>query len=189
VTGGRPAVLLDRDGTIIVEHDYLSDPARVELETGAAEGLRRLSGAGWMLVVLTNQSGIARGYFDRAAAERVNGRVAELLAAHGVAIAGWYICPHGPDDGCDCRKPLPGLALRAAEDLGIDLGRSWMIGDKKSDVLLADAVGATGLLVETGHAGSALAWARETKRTILPDLRAAAETILAAAAGDARRTA
>jgi D-glycero-D-manno-heptose 1,7-bisphosphate phosphatase len=148
---GRPAVLLDRDGTIIVERSYLSDPAQVLLEEGAAEGLRRLAKAGWLLVVLTNQSGIGRGYFDRAAAEEVNARVAALLAVEGVPIAGWYLCPHGPDEACNCRKPRPGLARQAADELGLDLTRSWMIGDKRSDVELARRIGARPILVTTGH--------------------------------------
>ncbi|WP_019832298.1 D-glycero-alpha-D-manno-heptose-1,7-bisphosphate 7-phosphatase [Sphingomonas sp. PR090111-T3T-6A] len=148
---GRPAVLLDRDGTIIVERDYLSDPALVELETGAVEGLRALAEAGFVLAVLTNQSGIGRGYFDLMAAKAVNARVAELLAAEGIVIAGWYLCPHAPDEECDCRKPRPGMARQAAEELGLDLARSWVIGDKSSDVGLADAVGARSILVTTGH--------------------------------------
>lgn len=148
---GRPAVLLDRDGTIIVERDYLSDPALVELETGAAEGLRALAEAGWVLAVLTNQSGIGRGYFDRSAAEAVNARVAELLVDEGVSIAGWYLCPHAPAEDCDCRKPCPGMARQAAAELGLDLARSWVIGDKSSDVGLADAIRARAILVTTGH--------------------------------------
>jgi len=116
-------VFLDRDGTIIVEREYLSDPGLVALEHGAVAGLSRLSAAGFVLVVLTNQSGIARGYFDLAAAERVNARVAELLAEAGVPIAGWYICPHADCDGCDCRKPAPGLALTAQRALGTSRAR------------------------------------------------------------------
>jgi len=183
VSGGRPAILLDRDGTIIVERDYLSDPAKVELEAGAIEGLQLLSQAGWPLVVLTNQSGIARGYFDRDAADAVNARVAALLAERGVAIEGWYLCPHGPGEGCDCRKPMPGMALQAAAELDLNLGRSWMIGDKKSDVLLADAVSATGLLVLTGHAEADAIWARSSGRIVAMDLREAAERIFLACAG------
>lgn len=148
----RGAILLDRDGTLIVERDYLSDPTLVELEIGAVDGLRKLSEAGWPLVVLTNQSGIGRGYFDRNAADAVNAAVQEKLRLSGIIIAGWYVCPHGPEEGCTCRKPLPGLALEAAEMLEIDLNASWMIGDKLSDVALAQAIGGRGILVRTGHA-------------------------------------
>lgn len=148
----RGAILLDRDGTLIVERHYLSDPALVELETGAIDGLHKLSEAGWPLVVLTNQSGIGRGYFDRSVVDAVNTAVHEKLSLNGIFIAGWYVCPHGPEDGCTCRKPLPGLALEAAEMLEIDLDASWMIGDKLSDVGLAQAIGARGILVQTGQA-------------------------------------
>ncbi len=176
---GRPAVLLDRDGTIIVERDYLSDPALVVLEEGAADGLRRLADAGWPLVVLTNQSGIARGYFDRAAADAVNARTGALLAEAGVTIAGWFVCPHGPDEDCACRKPRPGLAAAAAAALDLDLARSWMIGDKPSDIGLAEAVGARGILVRTGHAAAAVAWAEGAGVRIAATLAEAADHILA----------
>lgn len=174
----RAAVFLDRDGTIIVERDYLRDPAAVELEPAAVEGLRRLSAAGLRLVVLTNQSGIARGYFDAAAADAVNRRVADLLVDQGVAIAGWYICPHGPLDDCDCRKPRPQLARRAAADLDIALAGSWVIGDKRSDVELADAIGASGILVTTGHGGDHVAWAKAHERAVVRDLIEASALVL-----------
>lgn len=176
---GLPAVLLDRDGTIIVERDYLSDPALIELEAGAVEGLRALAQAGWTLVVLTNQSGIGRGYFDLAAAEAVNARVAELLAVEGVSIAGWYLCPHAPGDGCDCRKPRPGMAKQAAEDLGLDLARSWVIGDKRSDVGLADAISARAILVTTGHGQKDEAMMRARGVPVCATLAEAAGVILA----------
>jgi histidinol-phosphate phosphatase family protein len=182
VSGGRPAILLDRDGTIIVERGYLDDPALVELEVGAAQGLRRLAEQVWPLAVVTNQSGIARGYFDRATTEAVNARVAQLLVAEGVRIEGWYVCPHGPGDGCDCRKPRPGLALQAARELGFDLGHSWMVGDKLSDIALAGAVGARGMLVLTGYAGEKeKRAAQEAGAAIAADLREAAAQILAMA--------
>ena len=149
---GRPAILLDRDGTIIVERNYLADPALVELEANAAHGLRRLADEGWPLVVLTNQSGVGRGLFDHAAVDAVNARAADLLAAEGVAIAGWYVCPHRPDEGCACRKPGPLLALQAAADLGLDLSRSWIVGDKLSDAAMAPGIGARGALMLSRHA-------------------------------------
>lgn len=176
----RPAILLDRDGTIIVEREYLADPTLAELEEGAARGLRKLADAGWPFVVLTNQSGIARGYFDHAAADAVNARVADLLAAEGVSIAGWFICPHGPDDKCACRKPAPGMALEAADLLGLDLRRSWMIGDKRSDVELATHIGAEGILVMTGHSAAEVDWARSHGIVTAATLEDAADHILAA---------
>lgn len=176
---GKPVVFLDRDGTIIVERNYLSDPALVELETGAVEGMRRLADAGWTLVVLTNQSGIARGYFDVAAAERVNVRVDAMLAECGVPVAGWYLCPHEAGDGCDCRKPAPGMAFQAAEELGLALTGSWVIGDKMSDAGLAAAVGGHGVLVLTGHGTDDVDAARAAGVPVVANLAEAADHILA----------
>jgi len=173
-------VFLDRDGTIIVEREYLSDPALVALEHGAVAGLSRLNAAGIVLVVLTNQSGIARGYFDLAAAERVNARVAELLAEAGVPIAGWYICPHADADGCNCRKPAPGLALAAQRALGLDIDGAWIIGDKMSDAGMADAFGGRGILVTTGHGAGSAGAARAAGVPVVADLDAAADIILGA---------
>jgi len=151
VTAPRPAVFLDRDGTIIADKHYLCDPAGVELLPGAAEGLHRMSALGLPLVVVSNQSGVGRGYYDAQSVERVNTRLAELLLAHGVVLAGSYYCPHAPQQVCDCRKPAPGLALMAAHDLCLDLGTSYVVGDKPCDVELGLAVGATALLVYGGN--------------------------------------
>lgn len=152
----RPAVFLDRDGTLIVEKHYLHDPAGVELLPGAAEGLRRMAGLGLRLVLVSNQSGVGRGYFGRDAVERVHGRLIELLAAQGVRLDALYICPHAPaKDGagepCGCRKPLPGLILRASSDLGLDPAQSFVIGDKPCDVDMGLVVNATTFLVTTGY--------------------------------------
>jgi D-glycero-D-manno-heptose 1,7-bisphosphate phosphatase len=147
---GKRYVLLDRDGTIIVDKHYLSDPAGVELLPGAAEGLRRMQSLGFGLAVLSNQSGIGRGYFDHGSVEACNRRLAELLAEHGVTVDGFYYCPHGPEEGCSCRKPGPGLMERAARELEFDPGRSWMIGDKCADMGLGRATGAGTILVLTG---------------------------------------
>jgi len=176
VTSG--VVFLDRDGTIIVEREYLSDPALVTLEEGAIAGLSRLIAAGRVLVVLTNQSGIARGYFDLAAAERVNARVADVLAEAGVPIAGWFICPHADADGCDCRKPEPGLAWAAQSALGLDIAAAWIIGDKMSDAGMAAAFGGQGILVTTGHGGASAAAAHAAGVPVVADLNAAADIIL-----------
>ncbi|WP_375381762.1 D-glycero-alpha-D-manno-heptose-1,7-bisphosphate 7-phosphatase [uncultured Sphingomonas sp.] len=180
VSGGT--IFLDRDGTIIVERDYIHNPADVALEIGAAAGLRALTAAGFRLVVLTNQSGVARGYFDLAAVWAVNRRVADLLDEAEVTIAGWYVCPHGPSDGCACRKPRPGLAYHAAIDGGLALAGSWVVGDKRSDVELADAIGASGILVTTGHGADHVAWAHDLGHPVVSDLVGASDFILAAAA-------
>ena len=153
----RGAALLDRDGTLIVERDYLSDPEGVALLPGAAEGLRRMRGLGLLLVVVTNQSGIGRGYFSETALRLVHERLESLLAAEGVRLDGIYHCPHAPDDGCDCRKPGTGLAQRAARELGLSLARSAVVGDKGTDVALARALGVPAVLVTTGHGERELA--------------------------------
>ena len=147
----RRFVLLDRDGTIIVEKHYLSDPDGVELIDGAAAGLRRLAELGLGLVVVTNQSAIGRGYFDRARLEEIHARLVADLAAEGVRLDGIFFCPHHPDDACDCRKPAPGMALRAAAELGFDPARSFVVGDMEGDLGLGRAIGATTFLVRTGH--------------------------------------
>lgn len=148
---GHRAVFLDRDGTVIKEQNYLHDPDGVELLPGAAEGLRQMQALGLLLVLVTNQSGVGRGYFGRDAVERVHGRLLELLEAQGVDLDAIYLCPHTPDEACSCRKPLPGLILRASTDLGIDPAQSFVIGDKPCDVDLGLVVNATTFLVTTGY--------------------------------------
>ena len=177
MTGARPAIFLDRDGTIIVERGYLADPAGVELAPGAVAGLRRMAALGLPLVVLTNQSGVARGCFTTTEVQQVNRRVDSLFGDEGIAIAGWYVCPHGPEDGCDCRKPLAGLARMAASDHSIDFARSYVIGDKSSDMGVARAVGATGILVETGYGAAAGEAERRLGTMVCADLEAAAAVI------------
>jgi len=139
--------LLDRDGTIIVDKDYLRDPAGVEFAPGAIEGLRLLRDAGFELVLITNQSGIARGYFDEATLTRVHDRLKALLSAEGLRLEAIYFCPHGPNDGCDCRKPAPGMVRRAMRDLGFGPDQAVVIGDSDSDLGAADAAGVRGLRV------------------------------------------
>ncbi|HVK72636.1 MAG TPA: HAD-IIIA family hydrolase [Kofleriaceae bacterium] len=136
----RRALFLDRDGTLIVDVGYPRDPDQVELLPGAAAALRALP-ADIALVIVTNQSGLARGLITPAEAAAVADRVAARFAAEGVRLAGAYVCPHGPDDGCSCRKPAPGLLLQAAHELGLDLAASVMIGDKPSDVAAGRAAG------------------------------------------------
>lgn len=140
-------VLLDRDGTINVDKHYLADPDGLELLPHAARGLRDMQDRGATLAIVTNQSGIGRGYFDRETADAINTRLLEMLAPAQVNIAHVALCPHTPDDGCDCRKPAPGMALEAAEATGLPLDTAWVIGDKASDIGLAKAVGARGILI------------------------------------------
>lgn len=151
--GARPAAFVDRDGTIIHERDYLSEPAGVELLPGAVEGLRALQEAGYVIVVVTNQSGIARGLYDEAAYEAVQRRLIAMLAERGIVVAGSYHCPHHPDfsGACDCRKPAPGLFLRAIREHHLDPARSLFIGDRLRDVEPARELGGRAFLVRTGY--------------------------------------
>jgi D-glycero-D-manno-heptose 1,7-bisphosphate phosphatase len=150
-TRGRRFVMLDRDGTIVVERHYLSDPDQVELTEGAAAGLRRLMGLGLGLVVVTNQSGLGRGYFDRGRLELVHERLRQLLADEGVRLDGIYVCPHTPDDGCACRKPEVALVEQAAREQRFDPRDAFMIGDNRCDLELGRRVGAITILVRTGY--------------------------------------
>jgi D-glycero-D-manno-heptose 1,7-bisphosphate phosphatase len=140
------AVFLDRDGTVIVDLEYLSDPERVRFEPGAVEALRRFHEAGFGLIFVSNQSGIGRGLMTQEQSTAVHNRTLALLAAEGVPILGSYLCPHAPWDRCECRKPSPLLVRRAAGEHGIEFSESWMIGDKKTDVDLGRVVGCRTIL-------------------------------------------
>ena len=143
----RPAVFLDRDGTINVDTGYVGKPEDVMLVTGAARAIARLNAAGIPVVVVTNQSGIGRGLFTEADYRAVERRIGELLAAEGARVDATYHCPHAPDAPCECRKPGTKLFREAASALGIDLARSWYIGDRLRDIEPAAAFGGTGILV------------------------------------------
>jgi D-glycero-D-manno-heptose 1,7-bisphosphate phosphatase len=154
----RPAVFIDRDGTLTEEVGYVNHPSRLRLLPRAAEAIRRLNAAGVPAVVVTNQAGIARGYFSEDVFDAVNDSLRAQLGRAGARLDGLYACLHHPSEGavpyraqCECRKPKPGLLLRAAADLGLDLTRSTMIGDKASDLVPGRAVGAAGVLVLTGY--------------------------------------
>jgi len=176
--GDLAAIFLDRDGTIIVERDYLVDPMKVALLPGAGEALASLVNAGWILVMVTNQSGVGRGYFGLTDVKAVNQRVQDLLAAYGVGFEAIYICPHTPGSGCACRKPAPGMLLSAASDHDIDLSRSFLIGDKLSDLEAAANAGSTGILVTTGHGMASAEAARSRGWTVVASLADAAATLL-----------
>ena len=172
----HPAAFLDRDGTIIAERDYIRDPNDVLVLDSAAAGLRALRDAGYLLIVVTNQSGIARGLMTPAQYEAVHAHMLELLRIDGIELDGVYYCPHHPDytGPCACRKPATGMYEQAARELDIDLSRSLFIGDKRSDVEPAQTLGGTGILVRTGHGA--------TQESALPAGVAVADDLAAAAA-------
>ena len=152
------AVFLDRDGTLIEEVGYLDRPERVQLYPWTVDAIRALNRAGLRTVMVTNQSGIARGFFTEDVVKRVHGRIADLLAAGGAHLDAYYYCPHHPDGkvpeyarACECRKPGRALVDRAVAEFGIDPAASYAVGDRWFDVSLARTVGATGILVRTGY--------------------------------------
>lgn len=152
---GRRAIFIDRDGTLIEERGDLGNPDGVELLPGAAHAVRRLQDVGLLTVLVTNQSGIAKGLFSFEDFEAVQERLIELLGEGGVRLDQVYMCPHHPDvtGPCDCRKPGPGMYRRAADELSIDLARSFYVGDRWRDVAVTEEVGGTFFLVRTGAAG------------------------------------
>jgi D-glycero-D-manno-heptose 1,7-bisphosphate phosphatase len=175
----KPLVLLDRDGTLIEERDYLSDPAGVKLLPGAARGLKRLKRAGFRLVVVSNQSGVGRGLMTMGQLKRVNRRFLQLLKVKKVALDGVYWCPHRPSARCSCRKPKLGMAKRAAKGLGVPWKGSISVGDRPSDVQLGQKTGGRGILVLTGYGRQ---WSKKWKGRpadyIAKDFRQAAVWIL-----------
>ena len=150
----RRVALIDRDGTIIVDKIYLRDPGGIEFTPGAIEGLRLLRDDGFALVLITNQSGIARGYFDAARLEQIHDRLRSMLAAQGLTLDAIYVCPHGPDEGCDCRKPAPGLVRRAMRELGFGPDEAVLIGDSDADMGAAAAAGVASVRVAGGKSAA-----------------------------------
>ena len=147
----RPAAFLDRDGTLVVERGYLADPAELELLPGVPQALQNLRAGGFSLIVISNQSGVGRGLFPLSRVYEAMARLRRMLRGHGVELDAIYFCPHRPGDDCPCRKPSPGLLIRAAEDQNLDLARSFMVGDKLIDAETGRAAGARGLLVRSGY--------------------------------------
>jgi len=154
----RPAVFLDRDGTINVDKDYLHKIEDFEFIPGAVQAIKSLKNAGYLVIVVSNQSGIARGYFDEATVDRLHEHIQQALKCYGTAIDAFYYCPHHPELGrgqykvaCDCRKGAPGMLLQAAEEHNIDLEKSFMVGDKMADIEAGAKAGCTSILVLTGY--------------------------------------
>jgi D-glycero-D-manno-heptose 1,7-bisphosphate phosphatase len=187
---GRPAVFLDRDGTLVREVDFLVHPDELELLPGAAEAVADLARAGFAVVLVTNQSGVARGYLDEARLAEIHVRLAELLAEHGAHLDLVLYCPHHPDHGgpehrraCDCRKPAPGMTLEAIRRLDLDPAASWTIGDSLRDAQAGLAAGTRAILVRTGkgEAQAPLLADAGLEVAVAADLAEAARTVLAGA--------
>jgi D-glycero-D-manno-heptose 1,7-bisphosphate phosphatase len=190
---GRPAVFLDRDGVLLEDAGILTDPAGIRILPGVPEALARLSRAGLALVVVTNQAAVARGLLTEEALGEIHARMAALLSSRGAPpLDGVYACPHHPEAtlpayraDCACRKPRPGLLIRAAADLGLDLGRSFLVGDRPSDIAAGRAAGCRTVLVETGRHGDPPIRSSEpfdpgvAADHRCPDLAAAADWIVA----------
>lgn len=178
-----PAVFVDRDDTLMVDVAYARSPDQVRLLPGAAEGVRLLSEGGFRIVIVTNQSGLGRGYLTEKNVEAVNARLREELRSRGADFHGIYYCPHRPEDSCSCRKPRPGLILRAAIEMELDLPSSFTIGDREWDVEAGKAAGTRTVLI-----------AKDGRQTngddgadyVAGDLLEAAHFILAAASKDRR---
>jgi D-glycero-D-manno-heptose 1,7-bisphosphate phosphatase len=165
-------VVLDRDGTIVVDRDYLSDPEALQFAPEAESGLRRMRDMGFRLVVITNQSGIARGFFSISRLDDIHTRLRQMLGAIGVPVAGIYYCPHGPGDDCECRKPSLGLMRQASEELGFDISKTIVIGDKESDVEFGRRAGGVTILI--ANSGVPVSTAADH---VAKNLREAAEII------------
>lgn len=176
-TGSR-AVFLDRDGTIMEDTNYVGDVERVVLIPRAADALKRLRDAGYRLFIVTNQSGVGRGYFSREAVEQIHAHLDEHFAQSGVEFDRYYVCPHHPEDNCDCRKPKPKFLQEAAREFDLDLARSFMIGDRPTDIGAGLSAGTKTILVLTGAGRETLARNEATPDHVADDIAAAADWIL-----------
>ena len=178
----QTAVFLDRDGTINEQMGYINHLSRLVLLPRSAPGIRLLNQAGLTVIIITNQSGAARGYFPLSLVDQVNAHLQNLLAAEGAKIDAVYACTHGPRDGCPCRKPKPGLIQQAAQDLNLDLSRSYLVGDRYLDLETATNAGVKSILVLTGYGRGeyehfAHTWPKQPA-FVASDLQAAAAWIL-----------
>lgn len=180
------AVFLDRDGTINVEKEYLHRPEDLEFISGVPQAIRRLNQAGFLVIVVTNQSGVARGYFSVADVHHLHQEMQQRLVDEGAHIDAYYLCPHHPDKGldeyrldCDCRKGKPGMLIQAATEWNIDLSDSYIVGDKDSDLLAGIAAGCCPCLVTTGYGEVHRSFADARNIMICKDLMDAVDMILA----------
>jgi D-glycero-D-manno-heptose 1,7-bisphosphate phosphatase len=152
------AVFLDKDGTLIPDIPYNVNPGLISIQPEAMEGLRALHEAGYLLIIISNQSGVARGYFTEDKLQAVQKKLMELMGNNNIPLSGFYYCPHHPqgtvegyNKDCDCRKPMPGMLLKAAEEHQINLSQSWMIGDILNDVEAGNRAGCQTILIDNGN--------------------------------------
>ena len=162
-------IFLDRDDTIVPDRDHLDNVEGIELLEGAGEALRAMKELGFKLVLITNQSGVGRGYFPESMVHAQHAKLGQLLAEFGVAFDAIRFCPHRPTDGCECRKPRPGMLLDAGRELGTDYERSWMIGNSESDMAAGRAAGCRTIQIagEVDLAGAARIIAEDENRRAL----------------------
>jgi len=173
----RRYVILDRDGTIIAEKNYLADPNQVELLAGVAEGLRHMQRLGLGLIVATNQSAVGRGILDLATLREIHARMEALLAEKGTYLDGIFFCPHTPEDHCDCRKPLTGMVKSASTRMHFDPAGCFVIGDKPCDIELGRNIRAITFLTRTGYGSQVEKDKSASPDFIVDDLRQAAQMI------------
>lgn len=179
------AIFIDKDGTLIPDLPYNVNPQLITLENNSSEGLNRLQAAGFLIVIISNQSGVARGYFHQESLAAVEIKVKSLLANEGIELNGFYYCPHHPEGTvtpynieCTCRKPFPGLILEAARELNIDLKLSWMIGDILNDIEAGSRAGCKTILIDNGNETE---WQIDGNRIpsfVVKSINQAAESIL-----------
>jgi D-glycero-D-manno-heptose 1,7-bisphosphate phosphatase len=177
----KKACFLDRDGVINEETEYLSEPDKVKIITGVPEALRKLKDAGFVTIVVTNQSGVARGYYEEESVLKVHERIQHLLKQDNTAIDAFYYCPHHPDHGesCECRKPAPGMLLDAAKEFDIDLSESFLVGDRLSDLKAAQAAGCKdAYLVKTGYGANVVKTEDTSNIKVVENLLEAVNAIL-----------
>jgi len=183
----RQFVVLDRDGTIIAERHYLSEPGQIEFLPGACRGLRLMLEIGLGLVLVTNQSGVGRGFLDEAHLDLIHQQFREFLKAEEIHLDGIYFCPHMPEDDCSCRKPRPGLIERAAKELDFDLQASFVVGDKPADIEMGRRVRATTFLVRTGYGSESVSDLTVNPDYVADDLWVAAQMIQRIVGGGRRQ--